>query len=148
MNPMAQSSKISTTTVDRAFELDKRLAADSFVIADLDLCRLLLMNDSRYPWLVLVPRLHGLVELTDLDRARQHQLLDEIHRADTALRQLGSFDKLNVAALGNVVSQLHVHVIARRIGDDAWPAPVWGRDIAQPYDDATRILAQLRLALM
>lgn len=129
------------------FVLNERLAADCFVVADLDLCRVLLMNDARYPWLVLVPRWHGLVELADLDRAGQHQLLDEIHRADTALRQLGPFDKLNVAALGNVVSQLHVHVIARRIGDDAWPAPVWGRGAAQPFEDAAETLAQLRLAL-
>ena len=145
---MAQNPKISTTTVDGAFELDKRLASDSFVVADMQLCRVLLMNDSRYPWLVLVPRCDGLVELADLDRARQHELLDEIHRADNALRQLGSFDKLNVAALGNVVSQLHVHVIARRIGDHAWPAPVWGSGAAQPYEDATQTLAQLRLVLM
>ncbi len=129
------------------FVLDERLATDCFAVTDLGLCRVLLMNDSRYPWLVLVPRLNGLVELADLDRAEQHQLLDEIHRADIALRQLSSFDKLNVAALGNVVSQLHVHVIARHIGDDAWPAPVWGRGIARPYDDATETLAQLRLAL-
>lgn len=129
------------------FVLDERLAADCLVVADLDLCRVLLMNDARYPWLVLVPRLHGLVELADLDRTEQHQLLDEIHRADTALRQLGPFDKLNVATLGNVVSQLHVHVVARRIGDDAWPAPVWGRGVAQPYEDATETLAKLRLAM-
>lgn len=129
------------------FVLDERLAADCFVVADLDLCRVLLMNDARYPWLVLVPRLHGLVELADLDRARQHQLLDEINRADSALRHFGPFDKLNVAALGNVVAQLHVHVIARRIGDEAWPAPVWGRGPAQPYEDATETLAQLRHAL-
>ncbi len=129
------------------FVVDERLATDCFVVADLDLCRVLLMNDSRYPWLVLVPRLHGMVELADLDRAAQHQLLDEIHRAEIALRQLAPFDKLNVAALGNVVSQLHVHVIARRIGDDAWPAPVWGRGIAQSYENAGETLAQLRLAL-
>ncbi len=129
------------------FVLDERLATDCFVVADLDLCRMLLMNDSRYPWLVLVPRLHGMVELADLDRVAQHQLLDEIHRAETALRQLGPFDKLNVAALGNVVSQLHVHVIARRVGDDTWPAPVWGRGIAIAYEDASETLAQLRLAV-
>ncbi|MFZ2237275.1 MAG: HIT domain-containing protein [Dokdonella sp.] len=129
------------------FVLDERLAGDCFVVTDLNLCQVLLMNDARYPWLVLVPRLHGLIELADLDRAGQHQLLDEIHRADAALRQLGPFDKLNVAALGNVVSQLHVHVIARRIGDDAWPAPVWDRGSTQAYEDAAQTLAQLRLAL-
>lgn len=129
------------------FQLDRQLANDCVVVTDLELCRVLLMNDKRYPWLVLVPRVHGLVELSDLDRAGQHRLLDEIDLADTALRQLGSFDKLNIASLGNVVAQLHFHVIARRIGDDAWPAPVWGRGIAQPYEDATRMVAQLRREL-
>lgn len=133
--------------MDALFKLDERLAGDCFVVTELELCRVLLMNDARYPWLVLVPRTNGLVELADLDCAGQHQLLDEIHRADTALRQLGPFDKLNVAALGNVVSQLHVHVIARRQTDFAWPAPVWGRGDAEPYRDGTQTLAQLRLAL-
>lgn len=129
------------------FQLDQQLASDCFVVVDLQLCRVLLMDDARYPWLVLVPRVQGLVELADLDRAGQHVLLDEIHRADAALRQLGTFDKLNIAALGNIVAQLHVHVVARRIGDDAWPAPVWGRGAVRTYEDATGILTQLRSAL-
>lgn len=130
-----------------SFVLDERLAADCFVVTDLELCRILLMNDSRYPWLVLVPRINNLTELADLERAQQHRLLDEIERASAALRTLGSFDKLNIAALGNIVAQLHVHVIARRIDDDTWPAPVWGRGAALPYPDADAMLATLRNAL-
>lgn len=105
------------------------------------------MNDSRYPWLILVPRLPALRELADLSRDQQHSLLDEIHRASTALGTLGAFDKLNIGALGNIVEQLHVHVIARKHGDDAWPAPVWGRGSAVPYRDASAILQSLRAAL-
>lgn len=130
-----------------SFVLDQRLAADCLLVTDLELCRVLLMNDARYPWLVLVPRINNLTELADLDRAQQHLLLDEVERARTALRELGAFDKLNIAALGNVVAQLHVHVIARRIEDDAWPAPVWGRGAALPYPDADATLATLRHAL-
>ena len=133
--------------IAEAFQLDRQLANDCVFVTDLTLCRVLLMNDTRYPWLVLVPRMHGLIELADLDRVGQHRLLDEIHLADVALRQLGSFDKLNIAALGNVVSQLHFHVVARRIGDDAWPAPVWGSGISKPYKDATQTVAQLLRSL-
>ena len=130
------------------FVLDQQLDGDSFVVIDAKLCRVLLMNDSRYPWLILVPRVNGLRELADLERAQQHQLFDEVGYASASLRQLGPFDKLNVAALGNIVAQLHVHVIARRIGDDAWPEPVWGRGQAQPYDDVDGTLAVLRSALV
>lgn len=129
------------------FVLDQQLDGDSLPVADLALCRVLLMNDARFPWLILVPRINGLRELADLERTQQHQLFDEVGYASAALRQLGPFDKLNVAALGNIVAQLHVHVIARRIGDDAWPAPVWGRGLAQPYEDVQSTLALLRSAL-
>lgn len=129
------------------FILDTQIEGDCFVVADLDLCRVLLMNDARFPWLILVPRVNGLRELADLERAQQHQLFDEVGYASAALRQLGPFDKLNVAALGNVVAQLHIHVVARRIGDQAWPAPVWGHGHAQPYDDVDSTLAVLRRSL-
>lgn len=126
------------------FLLDPRLAGDCHVVADLELCRLLLMDDSRYPWLILVPRLPGLRELADLDRGRQHRLLDEIAVATRALEVFGPFHKLNIGALGNVVEQLHVHVIARRIGDAAWPAPVWGKGQAALYADPAAVVARLR----
>src|SRR5690606_29985380 len=93
-----------------------------------------LMDDARWPWLLLVPRLPGARELIDLDAAHSAQLLDEVRRCSLALRTLHAPYKLNVAALGNVVEQLHVHVIARRRDDPAWPRPVWGVGERLPYD--------------
>jgi len=108
------------------FILDPRLAADTHLVGDLDLSRVLLMDDARFPWLILVPRRANLRELTDLDTGDQQRLLAEIDRCARVLRTLEKPDKLNIAALGNVVAQLHVHVIARRANDAAWPRPVWG----------------------
>lgn len=131
------------------FVLDPRLAADTTVIGDLPLSRVLLMQDARFPWLILVPRQPGLRDLTDLARDDQHALLDEINRCAHVLRALDKPDKLNVAALGNVVAQLHVHVIARHTTDAAWPRPVWGFGERERYDApvlSARIVA-LRTAL-
>ena len=118
-----------------SFELDARLARNSFVIGDLPLCRVLLMNDARWPWLILVPRQQGLVELIDLEPADQTRLMDEAGRAARFLKSHARADKINVAALGNIVRQLHLHVVARVAGDAAWPGPVWGQGVAAPYDD-------------
>lgn len=128
------------------FELDARLAADTVFVADWPLCRALLMDDARFPWLVLVPRHAGLVELDDLDEDGRTRLMDEIQRAMKALRAIVACDKLNVGALGNIVRQLHMHVVARREGDAAWPGPVWGAGSRQPYAPADRevLLAHLR----
>ena len=115
------------------YELHPQLAADSHPVATLGLCDLRLMDDSNYPWLVLVPRLPEARELLDLDQAQRHLLTDEIDRATRALRDAFQPYKLNVAALGNLVPQLHVHVIARFENDPAWPSPVWGRVAARPY---------------
>ena len=115
------------------YELHPQLAADSHPVATLGLCDLRLMDDSNYPWLVLVPRLPEARELLDLDQAQRHVLTDEIDRATRALRDAFQPYKLNVAALGNLVPQLHVHVIARFENDPAWPSPVWGRVAARPY---------------
>ncbi len=115
------------------FQLDPRLFADTLFVADAPLSRVLLMNDANYPWLILVPRHVGLRELIDLPADAQAQLWKEIAQASTALRERFAPDKLNVAALGNVVAQLHVHVIARFANDPAWPAPVWGKVPAIPY---------------
>ena len=137
------------TDIAETFVLDPRLAADSAAIGDLPLSRVLLMNDARFPWLVLVPRQPGLRDLTDLARDDQHALLDEINRCAHVLRALDKPDKLNVAALGNVVAQLHVHVIARHTSDAAWPRPIWGFGESEPYTApalAARI-AHLRTAL-
>lgn len=121
------------------FALHTQLAKDCVVIGDLPLCRVLLMNDANYPWLVLVPRREDIVELFQLPRIDQQQLLDEITQISSALAGHFRADKINVAALGNVVPQLHVHVVTRFTDDAAWPRPVWGAVPAQPYsDDALR----------
>ncbi|TAN04241.1 MAG: HIT domain-containing protein [Rhodanobacteraceae bacterium] len=130
------------------FQLDPRLAADTVLVADWPLCRVLLMDDARFPWLILVPRRTGVAELDDLARTDRLQLLDETDRALALLRGLGPCDKINVGALGNIVRQLHVHVVARLQGDGAWPGPVWGVGTAQPYPSTEReaLLARLRQA--
>jgi diadenosine tetraphosphate (Ap4A) HIT family hydrolase len=115
------------------YELHPQLAADTHPLATLALCDLRLMDDANYPWLVLVPRLPSARELIDLDPAQRRQLSDEIDVASRLLRDVFRPFKLNVAALGNLVPQLHVHVIAREESDPAWPAPVWGRVAARPY---------------
>ena len=115
------------------FELHPQLAADTHPLAVFALCDLRLMDDANYPWLVLVPRAIDAHELIDLDATQRHQLSDEIDRASRLLRDAFRPHKLNVAALGNLVPQLHVHVIARYQEDIAWPRPVWGMAAAQPY---------------
>ena len=120
------------TTYD--FELDPRLDNDSLFLTDWPLCRVLRMNDRAYPWLILVPRRSGKREIVDLSTADQGLLLDEIGRACRAIRTALKPEKLNVAALGNVVPQLHVHVIARFTDDPAWPRPIWGVQAPQPFD--------------
>lgn len=120
------------------FELYPQLAADGVLICDLPLCRVLLMDDANWPWLILVPRRPGLRELTDLARDDRIVLGDEISRTSRILQDRFAPDKLNTAALGNQVEQLHVHVIARHHRDPAWPAPVWGRLPRKPYARHTR----------
>ena len=115
------------------YELHTQLAADTHPVAVFELSELRLMDDANYPWLVLVPRLPEAHELIDLDQAQRHLLTDEVDRAARALRDAFTPHKLNVAALGNLVPQLHVHVIARFEHDPAWPSPVWGRVAARPY---------------
>ena len=121
------------------FALHPQLAADTFEIGRLELSRVLLMNDSRYPWLILVPEKPDLVELVDLGNTDLSRLTGEIRRASLALRELFTPDKLNVAALGNMVPQLHVHVIARFRNDSAWPRPGWGGPPAPPYPAAAAV---------
>ncbi|MBV1934352.1 MAG: HIT family protein [Parvibaculaceae bacterium] len=115
------------------FELDARLAADTQVLAEWPLCRVLLMNDQRFPWLILVPRLVGLRDFHEVPADHKVQFQTEIDRASLSLQALTKAHKMNVAALGNMVPQLHVHVVARFDGDDAWPAPVWGMGKAVSY---------------
>ena len=115
------------------FELDPRLAADSHPLHTMGLSELRLMDDANYPWLVLVPRVAGARELIDLEAGQRQQLTAEIDLGLRLLRDAFRPHKLNVAALGNLVPQLHVHLIARFEDDPAWPAPVWGRVAARPY---------------
>lgn len=131
------------------FSLDARLAEGTRPVADLTLCRVLLARDARFPWLILVPGRAGLRELTDLDEAGATALMREIRHASRALSEAVSPDKLNVAALGNQVPQLHVHVIARFTGDAAWPGPVWGAGEASPYAPgaAETLTERLRVTL-
>jgi diadenosine tetraphosphate (Ap4A) HIT family hydrolase len=119
------------------FALDARLQNDTHNVVSLTLCDVLLMNDTRFPWLVLVPRKAGMVEICDLSPDDQTRLWREVTQASQALRSIAPFDKLNLGALGNIVRQLHVHVVGRREGDAAWPGPVWGSGVAVPYGEET-----------
>ena len=130
------------------YELHPQLATDTHPLAALELCELRLMDDSNYPWLILVPRVPNARELVDLDTAQRHRLTDEIDLAARLLRDAFRPHKLNVAALGNLVPQLHVHVIAREESDPAWPAPVWGRVAARPYSPEALIERVRRLSAL
>ena len=129
-----------------AFELDPRLAADTVPLLELPLSSARLMNDARFPWIVLVPRREGAREIHELPWADQRRLLRETGAAARALVAAASPDKINVGALGNVVAQLHVHVVARFRGDAAWPGPVWGSGAAKPYAPEARAALVARLA--
>ena len=132
---MRNGRKIDGRAAGTAFALHPQLAQDTVAIGELTLCRLLLNKDANYPWLLLVPRRAGVTEIIDLDADAQAQLMAEIADVSHALRDITQCDKLNVAALGNMVPQLHVHIIARRKSDVAWPRPVWGVAPAIAYGD-------------
>ncbi len=118
-----------------SFSLDARLSSDTDFVGDLPLCRVLLMNDSRWPWLVLVPRRDNLAELSDLEAVDRTRLIEEAARMADWLKAHTRAEKINLGALGNIVRQLHVHVVARSAGDPGWPGPVWGFGAAVPYED-------------
>jgi diadenosine tetraphosphate (Ap4A) HIT family hydrolase len=124
---------------DPTWSLDPQLAADTVPVGDLKLSRVLLANDANYPWLILAPRKPALTELIDLDESGQRQLLAEVDAAARALKRVTQCDKLNIAALGNIVAQLHVHVIARQRSDAAWPKPVWGAVPPRGYELQARV---------
>lgn len=128
------------------FTLHERLEADTAHIIDWPLCSILLMNDASYPWIVLVPRRHGVVEIHELDKDDREVLMEEIAQAARLLQNATKADKINVAALGNVVPQLHVHVIARFATDAAWPRPIWGVVPAQPFTADALAAEAVRLA--
>ncbi len=137
-------------TTPSRYALHPQLAADTHPLARLELCDLRLMDDRNYPWLILVPRVPAARELTDLDADQRYRLTDEIDRTGHLLRDAFQPSKLNVAALGNLVPQLHIHVIARFEDDPAWPAPVWGRVDARPYaaEDLVERITLLRDTLL
>ena len=131
------------------WSLHPQLAQDTGCVGDMPLTRVLLANDANYPWLILVPRKPGLSELIDLDENEQVQLMGEIATSARVLQHITECDKLNVAALGNQVPQLHVHIIGRRHSDAAWPKPVWGTVPPTAYDPNVRagFVAALRRGL-
>jgi diadenosine tetraphosphate (Ap4A) HIT family hydrolase len=132
------------------FELHHRLDADTVFVSKLGLSRLLLLNDRRYRWLVLVPELPDLRELHDLSAENQALLMAEITQMSRLLQSSQNTpDKINVGMLGNMVPQLHIHVIARHAGDPAWPGPVWGHSPAEPHEskELVQVIEGLRQAL-
>jgi diadenosine tetraphosphate (Ap4A) HIT family hydrolase len=131
---------------DPGWSLHPQLKKDTIDIGDLPLCRVLVIKDAHYPWLLLVPRRRDVVEIIDLDEVAQAQLMTEIARVGRSLKEITKCDKLNIAALGNVVPQLHVHVIARRGSDVAWPRPVWGvmPPLAHDAEEVQNFISALR----
>ncbi|MGY3620386.1 HIT domain-containing protein [Bradyrhizobium sp. USDA 10063] len=129
-----------------AWSLHARLKEDTIDIGDLPLSRVLVIKDANYPWLLLVPRREGAVEIIDLEEVEQAQLMTEISRVARALKEVTKCDKLNIAALGNAVPQLHVHIIARRTTDAAWPRPVWGvvPPLAHDAEEVQNFISALR----
>lgn len=132
-----------------SFSLDPRLAAESFSLGELALCEVLLYDDARFPWIILVPKKPGAAEIVDLEEEERPVLMEEIAIASAALKRITGCHKLNVAALGNQVRQLHIHVIARLETDAAWAGPVWGKDTRVPYEEKARgdLTVKLKAAL-
>jgi diadenosine tetraphosphate (Ap4A) HIT family hydrolase len=131
------------------FTLDPRLAADSVAVGALALCEVRLQDDARFPWLVLVPQRARITELFELSAADSALAIQEITQCAAALRAVTQCLKINVGALGNIVRQLHIHIVARNEGDGAWPGPVWGAGTRVPYDgrDRADLIARIRSAL-
>lgn len=131
------------------FVLDRRIERDSVSLLWLGLCELRIMNDRRWPWLMLVPQRPGAVEMHDLTPLDQTMLTFELHMVSQALKTTTRCDKVNVGALGNVVPQLHVHIVARNEGDPGWPGPVWGYGEREPYrrEDLHRFADSVKSAL-
>lgn len=117
------------------FAVDEQLANDTVVVGDLALSRVLLMRDRRFPWAVLAPRVAGAVEIIDLSPEQRALLIEEIALVSAALKRLAQPHKINVGALGNIVRPLHVHIVAREVGDEAWPGPVWGSGSPLAYGE-------------
>lgn len=132
------------------FTLHERLKADTLDVTRLYLSRVLLMNDSSFPWLILVPERENIHELYELDAKDRNALIEEITLASRVIQHFYKPDKINVGALGNLVPQLHIHVVGRFQSDRAWPGPVWGSGPAQPYgaDEGERTRGRLERAFL
>ncbi len=118
------------------FKLDEQLELDTVSISNWALCQVLLRNDNNYPWLILVPRRADIIEIYELSSEDQVQLIEEISQVSKIFKSFTNADKINIAAFGNIVSQLHVHIIARYRNDPAWPQVVWGKTPSNPYENA------------
>jgi diadenosine tetraphosphate (Ap4A) HIT family hydrolase len=131
------------------FTLDPRLASDTFEIGDLSLSRALLMNDARYPWVILAPRRRNVADVADLTSIDRAALIEEVARACEIVRAFPDVEKVNVGALGNIVRQLHIHIVGRNARDFAWPGPVWGAGSSRAYPESERqaLLARLKYDL-
>jgi diadenosine tetraphosphate (Ap4A) HIT family hydrolase len=128
------------------FQLHPQLTTDCFVMADFPLSQLLLCNDSAYPWFILVPKVDGVQDIYQLDWQQQQQLLNESSLLSEVLMQEFKGDKMNVAALGNVVPQLHLHHVVRYKNDPCWPKPIWGQQALTPYTDEA--LAEIKSRIL
>ena len=127
--------------MSQEFELHERLAADTFLLGRTRLCEVRLMNEKTWPWVILVPAVAGIREIYELSEGQQQRLMTESSTLSRAMMEAFSGDKMNVAALGNMVPQLHIHHIVRFEGDPAWPGPVWGAQAPVPYpeDELARV---------
>jgi len=143
---MSEKAMSEEMTLSADFNLHPQLAQDCYELADLPLCKLLLCNDSAYPWFILVPKVNDITDIYQLDWQQQQQLLNESSLLSELLMQVFNGDKMNVAALGNVVEQLHVHHVVRYKADVSWPKPIWGQQPLTPYTDDE--LASLKEQLM
>jgi diadenosine tetraphosphate (Ap4A) HIT family hydrolase len=130
-----------------SFVLDPRLEADTIRVKSLALCDLLVMNDARYPWAILVPRIAGVREMHDLSETDRSHVWRETNQVAVAIGSWAGVEKVNIGALGNVVSQLHVHVVGRHVGDPAWPGPVWGHSPRVAYGEGNAFVDYLQLSL-
>ncbi|MDO9424484.1 MAG: HIT domain-containing protein [Methylobacter sp.] len=134
-----------------SFQLHPRLEQDCIAIGRFELCRLLMMNDSQYPWFILVPERADLQEIYQLNKAERELLTEESSYLAENLANLYQADKMNIAAIGNLVPQLHIHHIVRYQTDKAWPAPIWGKFATVPYteqqirDNLARVKDQLKM---
>jgi len=147
--PQSRSTNLIDRTEGSTINIHPQLLSDCLVIGKFTLNHLLLMNDANYPWFILVPDRENITEMFQLEQADQRQLIKESSLLSKAISEQFNADKINIAALGNMVPQLHIHHIVRYRTDVAWPAPVWGRHPARPYTDAAveNVVSKLRQGL-